>query len=600
MKDKKLARIFEDIWKNKDIELKGEVPLETAIYLKEKGLISKRGYTDMRLTLKNYVTLPPNNSISSHIHKIMPKLITINDGIMARVIDVARCTLNRLPDDVIETLSEKVGNDSSVVFKANFNAGLDGSGGFPVYNSKSFLGSTANTSNLITAGMSLNSIEIDDDSNHLVYVANKACAFQNQRPIALIPGKESRDNIKDIVSALDIGIFQGRNNENLFDFKDFKARFKININLSQLDTKMIKTITGLTGAYCTACTISEAEARNIQNVSNGFKMNRSMKNLEQLVNELKVLNPNGEEFIPKNTRDYEKRQGLCTPPITKADVCSNITVLHSYLNALTFFERIFYALNAGVLKMSSQFNNIKLTPEERLNLNKARERLAAKARTSPLFIKIDTHNSTSSAGTSDTGNLARKFFSDSARNDVVDLIEGTGEDPNNNKEKVRDLLQRFSIVLRVLSSKSLKIRYSNFQIFCSETYLAILNYFDWVHIPGAIHRLLGHLPERIHANADYGLGNLSEEGLESSHKMVRRFRQLGARKSGLKENLIDVYCHWWAQSDGKIQASSRNYQCQNCFDVKLTKRGKTLPAPTYQISFTENDDDSIFEKFILY
>ena len=169
--------------------------------------------------------------------------------------------------------------------------------------------------------MFLTSIELDDDSRATVYKVDKACAFKNQRPIALIPGKETRDTIKDVIAAIDIGIYQGRENMNLFDFGSFKARFKIDIKLCQMDTKMIKMISGLTGAYCTACSVSEADARIVRNVSNGFQIDRDMTNLDQLYNELKVIKPNGKEFIPKSIGDYAKRQGLCMPPLTKNDIC---------------------------------------------------------------------------------------------------------------------------------------------------------------------------------------------------------------------------------------------------------------------------------------
>ena len=112
--------------------------------------------------------------------------------------------------------------------------------------------------------MALNSIGIDDDSNNWIYKVDKACAFQNQRPIALIPGKETRENIQDVIAALDIAIYQGRENQSLLNFGDFEALFKIDINMTQMDTKMIKTISGLTDAYCTACTISEKDAINLE------------------------------------------------------------------------------------------------------------------------------------------------------------------------------------------------------------------------------------------------------------------------------------------------------------------------------------------------
>ena len=112
--------------------------------------------------------------------------------------------------------------------------------------------------------------------------------------------------MKDIVDALDIGIYQGKHNENIFNFGSFRARFKIHIELCQIDTKMIKNLSGVTVAYCTACKASESEAHNEENVANGFKMNRTIQNMEQLYNELKVIDSNGEEFIPKKPGDYKK------------------------------------------------------------------------------------------------------------------------------------------------------------------------------------------------------------------------------------------------------------------------------------------------------
>ena len=180
-KNKKLASVFKSIWNGDEIELKNEVPLETAIYLKEKTLISKRHYTDIRLTLKPYVVLPTYNDVARHIHDIMPELRSLNDGIMANVIDVARNTVIRLQDEIVENMETKIKKDCNTVFKANFNAGIDGCGGFAIHNNKSFLTSSANTSHLVTVAMSLTSIEIEDDSRTSVFVADKVCAFQNQR-----------------------------------------------------------------------------------------------------------------------------------------------------------------------------------------------------------------------------------------------------------------------------------------------------------------------------------------------------------------------------------------------------------------------------------
>ena len=82
--------------------------------------------------------------------------------------------------------------------------------------------------------------------------------------------------------------------------------------------------------------------------------------------------------------------------------------------------------------------------------------------------------------------------------------------------------------------------------------------------------------------------------------MVRRFREQGARKTGLRDSLIDIYSHWWVQSDGKIQETSRSYQCHKCFGMKPTQRGKNLPVPSTTITFNENEDELLFESFVLY
>ena len=112
-----------------------------------------------------------------------------------------------------------------------------------------------------------------------------------------------------------------------------------------------------------------------------------------------------------------------------------MTVMHSYLNALSFFERILYSINVKVLKMNSQYRPIKFTTEEKQILKDAKVITITKAKNSPLYVRIDTHDSRCS-GTSNTGNSARKFFSQSARNDVVDLIEGTHQDDISNKDKI--------------------------------------------------------------------------------------------------------------------------------------------------------------------
>ena len=71
------------------------------------------------------------------------------------------------------------------------------------------------------------------------------------------------------------------------------------IKLDQIDTKTIKAATGLTGAYCTSCTVSSAQAHDVEGIRNGFKINRTLREIEDLFNELCVLDVDGNEHISK-------------------------------------------------------------------------------------------------------------------------------------------------------------------------------------------------------------------------------------------------------------------------------------------------------------
>ena len=596
----KLANVFKCIWKDEEVNSVQNVPVEVATYLKEASLIGKRKYTDLRLILKPYVIFPPYDAVSWFIQNTMPDIRPLNDGIRVDVLDVAERTIARLPNHVIDDFYQISQNNKSVTFTAKFACGFDSSGGHKVYNSKSSLTKDTDMSHYIAAGMSLNEVFINNYRKDSVYSVVKACAFTNERPLAIIPGKEKRENIVDLMSLLDIAVLKGREKDVFIDFGHFQAKFKIDISISQLDTKTIKTVTGLDGCYCTCCTSSDYEAHDVEKIQAGFPINRTVETTSELFSDLAVLDIDGKEFIPKTVRDYKRRSGLCHKPITKTDICGNIAVLHSYLNSLTFFEQILYSLNSGVLKMKNRFNPKIISKQEKEQLSKAKTQVQKNAKEGELFTRIDMPDAAGHGGNSDTGNIARKWFSKDDRSAVLKLIEDEDEESLQEKrKKYGDLLQRFSVILRILSSKQTQIRYGMFEDYCYVTYKKILEYFSWVHIPGTIHRLLAHAGQRIHLNDNYGLGSLSEESIEVAHKMLRRFRELGARKCSVKDNLVDVFKHWWAQSDPRIQSVARVYKCSNCLLFYHTKRSCRIRSNYLASSFEDIDDDTIYASFLM-
>ena len=118
--------------------------------------------------------------------------------------------------------------------------------------------------------------------------------------------------------------------------------------------------------------------------------------------------------------------------------------------------------------------------------------------------------------------------------------------------------------MRVISSKSKEIEPESFEEFCISTYLLLTQSFPWASVPQSVHRILAHSAERIKLNDNFGLGSLSEEGLEATHKLIRRFRSILARKTSLSDNLRDVFKHLWTRSDPLVRGYARTLTCSGC------------------------------------
>ena len=104
---------------------------------------------------------------------------------------------------------------------------------------------------------------------------------------------------------------------------------------------------------------------------------------------------------------------------------------------------------------------------------------------------------------------------------------------------LQELHQKFSVILRIISSKSY-VR-EEFEDFCYDTYKLLLQEFPWMKLSETVHRLLAHSAEVIRLNGNQSLGQLSESPLEAQHKLVRKYRTYLARLTNETDNLQDVY-----------------------------------------------------------
>ena len=69
-----------------------------------------------------------------------------------------------------------------------------------------------------------------------------------------------------------------------------------------------------------------------------------------------------------------------------------------------------------------------------------------------------------------------------------------------------------------------------------EVNMRIVKTFPWAAISPSVHRILAHSWEVIEMNGGYGLGDVSEEGLEALNKLIRQMRSHGARKDSTVHN----------------------------------------------------------------
>ena len=102
-----------------------------------------------------------------------------------------------------------------------------------------------------------------------------------------------------------------------------------------------------------------------------------------------------------------------------------------------------------------------------------------------------------SGGSTDDGNTYRKLFSEASREKFLDLFDAKdGSFSEELRMSLRELIQRFSVILRVVNSHG-KVDTSAFEVYCKATYVLLLTTFwdedtdsAWCSVPNSVHRLV--------------------------------------------------------------------------------------------------------------
>ena len=139
------------------------------------------------------------------------------------------------------------------------------------------------------------------------------------------------------------------------------------------------------------------------------------------------------------------------------------------------------------------------------------------------------------SGNTSTGNMARIYFSYNKPcfTTVLSFI------PCEYKDILVKIHMNLSALLKVANSRGM-VNAQRVREVSQETYLLILENFPWVSVNNTLHKFLGHLHQFIERNNCFGSCNLSEEGLEQGHKLIREFSIHLSRKSNFIQGVSDV------------------------------------------------------------
>lgn len=151
-------------------------------------------------------------------------------------------------------------------------------------------------------------------------------------------------------------------------------------------------------------------------------------------------------------------------------------------------------------------------------------------------------------GTTNDGNTARRFFSN------IELAsEITGVDIH--------LLRNFSLILRIISSGSI-VNTDHFSILLKETFDIYLKLYSWYFMPATVHKVLVHGIGFIKYTT-IPIGYLSEEAIESSHKIIRKARLEHTRKCDREATNKDLFVYLLLHSEPTISILSQKNNCNN-------------------------------------
>ena len=514
---------------SKGKQMKGTIPLITALTLYQECELGRRRYTKQKKLLKaaGFDVLPSYKKLDHFKKTRVPEIHFLPApyiGVCVNLEEAVTMSMKRLEDSG----QVKILNNSQLSLKYGF----DGSGSHNIFNQKG----NAETSNILLSTFCPLSLEHNNTNLWKETTPNSATA---QKPYCLQMGKESvdqyhaQDPFQDELLKMEQGIDVN------------KKTVTVKAHLS-CDRKASEMVFGNAGAFCDMCTLTKEECEDVNNIKNGFVISKSVEGLWEVYENLK--DPDDENEIVKRRGDYDERQGQCHKPTIRHET-NSYQVLHARLRTFDTFMEAMVRSYAGM-----EYWGVGGPHTKTLHKN-----FKAKLQE---YILTTTHihwdYPNQQGGTSTTGKIAQDLLEKYLDVIIVVLKE-------TDKQKFKFFGSQLAGILRVINSKDF-VNVDHYHSICTSLNVFLRESLPWVSITPTMHKLLGHTWELIELNGDKGLGVFDESGLEACNKLLRKFRiQLG-RKTSQMDNLIDTFIRFWLNSDEEVNQQRKKTLpwCKNC------------------------------------
>ena len=301
---------------------------------------------------------------------------------------------------------------------------------------------------------------------------------------------------------------------------------------SMKDLKMKKVASGAGGAPCLLCDSKKADWMDKEAVESGFPITRTAEAADQKWQQ--IVKDKEAGIKTKDTK------GITQKPITTSNQ-EHICVTHSLINCTNWFLKLLARCRANVKmwkkeKYGSRGDKIRKANEELQEMIEMRTAM-----------RIDMCNRAGEkTGGSTKGNDGRDFFFGKHTGSIDQIIKEAV--PEQFQQGLLELHRDIGVILRIMACTR-RVNVPEYRKFMKETNLLLIREFPWAAINWTLHGCLSHSADLMEIYGGRGLGDLSEEALESNNKWIRNFACSRARKTSAENQLSDVMARMLEKSD---------------------------------------------------